>query len=142
MRDALAPSGFEPIAGLRTSPFLDHVGPLFFRRTGPAVVLGLRVGPAHTNARGLAHGGLLLTMADVALGYQLAFSEEPPARLLTVSMSADFTGAARLGDWVEAHVDSQRLGARMAFANAYLTVRGERIARVSAVFSRASAERE
>ena len=135
------PPGFEPIGSLRSSPFLDRVGPFFVRRDGRALVLGVRVDEAHTNARGRAHGGVLLTMADVALGYQLAFMEDPPARLTTVSMSADFAGAARRGDWVEARVEVQRLGARMAFANAYLSTGTERIARVSGVFLRDAAPR-
>src|SRR6202521_5858011 len=114
------PNGFRPMVELRTSPFLDRVGPFFFRREDRDLVLGVRVGEAHANARGTAHGGLLLTLADVALGYQLAFSQDPPVAATTVGISADFLGAASLGDWVEARVDMQQLGARMAFANAYL----------------------
>jgi uncharacterized protein (TIGR00369 family) len=136
------PEGFEPVGQLRTSPFLEHVGPFFVRRREKEVVLGLMVGAAHLNARGMVHGGVLTTMADVALGYQLAFLEEPPARLTTVSMSIDFVGGARLGDWVEAHTEVVRLGTRMAFANAYLMAGATRIARVSGVFLRAGAASE
>ena len=130
------PQGFRRMAELRTSPFLDRVGPFFFRREDRDLVLGVRVGEAHANARGTAHGGLLLTLADVALGYQLAFSQDPPVAATTVSISADFLGPASLGDWVEAHVEMQQLGSRMAFANAYLTAGDKRVARVSASFLR------
>jgi acyl-coenzyme A thioesterase PaaI-like protein len=99
------PKNFRPIAELRTSPFLDRVGPLFFEWRGKKLVLGLRIDPSHANARGTAHGGLLLTLADVALGYQMALSQEPPIRATTISMSADFIGGAAVGDWLEAHVD-------------------------------------
>ena len=51
-------------------------------------------------------------------------------------MSADFAGSARIGDWLEAHVDILKVGGRMAFANAELVVGTERIARVSGVFAR------
>lgn len=101
------PDGFRPL--FRTSPFL---------------------------ARGTAHGGLLMTLADIALGYDLAYSEEPPASLTTANLTADFAGSAGLGDWLEARVDIQKLGGRLAFANAYLTVNDERIVRASAVFVR------
>ena len=131
------PADFEPLERLRTSPYLERVGPLYFKREGNTLVLALRVDKTHANARGSAHGGLLLTLADVALGYQLAFSVDPPAGATTVGMSADFLGGAQVGDWVEARVDTHQLGARMAFANAYLTVDGKRIARVSGVFLRA-----
>jgi len=54
--------------------------------------------------------------------------------MVTVNMSIDFAGTAAAGDWIEVSVDIQRAGKRMAFANAYLERRGERIARVSGVY--------
>jgi acyl-coenzyme A thioesterase 13 len=129
------PAGFEPL--FRSSPFLDTVGPFFYRKEPDGgFVVGLRVLPKHANARGSAHGGLLLTLIDVALGYRAAFSQDPPAALTTASVTADFVGTAKLGDWVEAHVDVQKVGSRLAFANAFLMVNGERLVRASAVFSR------
>lgn len=129
------PAGFEPL--FRSSPFLDTVGPFFYcKKADGGFVVGLRVLPKHANARGSAHGGLLLTLIDVALGYRAAFSQDPPAALTTASICADFAGTAKLGDWVEAHVDVQKVGSRLAFANAFLVVNGERLVRASAVFSR------
>ena len=120
----------------RTSPLLELLGPFYSRGAGTGLVLGLRVAKKHTNARGFAHGGVLLTLADVALGYAAEGYADPPARLITVSVSADFAGRAEPGDWVEARVDVQRVGVRMAFASAYLHVGERRIARTSAVFAR------
>lgn len=131
------PPGFEPL--FRTSPFLGTVGPLFYRRDPErGLVIGLRIAEKHANARGMAHGGLLVTLADIALGYRTAFGEDPPAGLITANLTADFAGAAQVGDWVEAHVDVQKVGSRLAFANAFLVVDGERIVRASAVFTRAA----
>jgi acyl-coenzyme A thioesterase PaaI-like protein len=128
------PEDFEPL--FRTSPFTETVGPLYYRKGSNPLVLGLRILEKHTNARGFAHGGVLLTLADIALGYGLAFREDPPAALITASLSADFAGSAKIGDWIEAHVDIQKSGNRLAFANAYLMVGRERILRASAVFAR------
>jgi acyl-coenzyme A thioesterase PaaI-like protein len=137
MSEPNPPPGFEPL--FRTSPFLDTVGPLFCRRDPQrGLVIGLRIAAKHTNARGIAHGGLLLTLADIALGYHTAFSQNPPAGLITASLTADFAGSAKAGDWIEAHVDIQKIGGRLAFANAFLTVEDERIVRASAVFARAA----
>jgi acyl-coenzyme A thioesterase 13 len=133
------PVGFEPL--FRTSPFLDMLGPFFYRRTECGLVIGLSVADKHANARGGTHGGLLLTLADVALGYTAAYSEDPPLMLTTVHISADFAGHARVDDWVEAHVDVQKIGRRLVFANGYLKVGVERIARVSALFARDGAAR-
>lgn len=135
MPEANPPAGFEPL--FRTSPYLDTLGPFFHRRQGEGFVIGCRVAAKHANARGTAHGGFLMSLCDVALGYRAAFSETPPATLITASVTTDFAGAARIGDWVEAHVDVQRIGGRLAFANCYLKVGEERIVRASAVFSRA-----
>ena len=132
------PEGYAPL--FRTSPFLDAVGPFYFRRDGERLIIGLRILEKHANARGVAHGGLLMTLADIALGYNTAYQEDPPASLVTASLSGDFAGAAKIGDWVEAHVDVQKIGRRLAFANAYLTVDGERILRASAVFARSAAK--
>ena len=126
------PEGFVPL--FRTSPFLDAIGPLSSKGAGAEMVIGLRIEEKHTNARGLAHGGVLATVADVALGYCLATSTEPPTAMVTANLTLDFAGSVKVGDWVEARVDIQKLGTRMAFANAYLSVKTERIARASAVF--------
>jgi uncharacterized protein (TIGR00369 family) len=134
------PPGFEPL--FRTSPFLDTVGPLFHRREADgSFVIGLRILAKHANNRGGAHGGLLLTLIDIALGYTTAYSQDPPAALTTANISADFAGAAKVGDWVEAHVEVHKVGSRLAFANTYLVVNGERIVRASAVFTRDDAAR-
>jgi uncharacterized protein (TIGR00369 family) len=133
-----APGGFAPL--FRTSPFLDAVGPFYYRRDGTRLVIGLRILEKHANARGLAHGGLLMTLADIALGYNTAYQEDPPGSWVTANLTADFAGAATLGDWVEAHVEVQKSGKRLAFANAYLVVRDERILRASAVFARSAAK--
>jgi acyl-coenzyme A thioesterase 13 len=117
------------------------LGPFFYRRTEHGLVIGLSVADKHANARGSAHGGLLLTLADIALGYTAASSEDPPLVLTTVNISADLAGHARIGDWLEAHVDIQKVGQRLVFANAYLMVGVDRIARVSAVFARHVAAR-
>jgi len=62
---------------------------------------------------------------------------DPPTRLITVSIFANFAGSVRLVDWVEARVDVQRVGGRMAFVNAYLHVGDRRVVRASAGFARA-----
>ena len=141
------PAGFTTL--FRTSPFLDAMGPFYQRTEGDNLIIGLRITERHTNTRGTAHGGLLITMADIALGYNAAFvgvakesGAAPSALLTTANITADFAGSAKLGDWVEAHVDVQKVGGRLAFANAYLWVGDERIVRASAVFSAASKRSE
>ena len=129
------PAGFEPL--FRSSPFLDHLGP-FFMRNAPdgSFAVGLRVLPCHANGRGGAHGGLLMTLCDIALGYRTTTSTTPRPMLTTASVTADFAGAAKVGDWIEAHVDVHKVGSRLAFANCYVVCERQRIVHASAVFVR------
>jgi acyl-coenzyme A thioesterase PaaI-like protein len=60
------PPGFEPL--FRSSPFLETVGPFFYKKEPDGrFIVGLRILPKHATARGGAHGGILLTLVDVAL---------------------------------------------------------------------------
>lgn len=126
------PEGFKPL--FRTSPALDLIGPIYCRGEGLDLVLGLRVEPKHCNARGTVHGGILAAVADVALGYTLGFSTDPPTALVTANLTLDYAGTAKIGNWLETAVDVQKRGSRLAFANCYITVGAERIVRASAVF--------
>jgi acyl-coenzyme A thioesterase 13 len=126
------PSGFKPLS--RTSPLLDLVGPVYARGAGSDLVLGLRAETKHCNARGTVHGGMLATLADVALGYTMAFASDPPGNLVTANLSLDYAGTAKAGDWLEAQVDIQKQGSRLSFANCYILVGAQRIVRASAVF--------
>jgi uncharacterized protein (TIGR00369 family) len=110
------------------------IGPLYSRGEGAELVIGLRAERKHCNRRGGVHGGILATLADITLGYSLAFSTEPPTAAVTANLSLDFAGAAKEGDWLEARVDFHKLGARLAFGNCYITVEDNRIVRASAVF--------
>jgi len=128
-----APLGFKPL--FRTSPVLDLIGPLYFRGEGKDLAIGLRAEAKHCNSRGTVHGGILATLADVALGYTMAFASDPPSNLVTASLSLDYAGTARAGDWLQAHVDVQKQGSRLSFANCYILVGEQRIVRASAVFA-------
>jgi acyl-coenzyme A thioesterase 13 len=128
------PEGFRRVERPRPNPFNDMVGPFYERRRGKEVSLGLRIEERHTNSRGICHGGLLATMADLALGYS-ALATGGHASFVTVSLSLDFAGSAKPGDWVESEVEVQKAGARLAFANCYLLANGVRIVRANAIFA-------
>ncbi len=127
-----APEGFGPL--FRQSPVLELIGPVYSRGKGKDLVLGLRVERKHCNARGTIHGGIIAALADVALGYTVAFASTPPVAAVTVTLNIDFAGTATVGDWLETAVDIQRQGSRLAFANCYVSAGAQRIVRASAVF--------
>ncbi|MEK7736279.1 MAG: PaaI family thioesterase [Pseudomonadota bacterium] len=128
------PDGFRLLS--RGGPILAMLGPLYYRKDAQdRSVIALRIEEKHLNIRGIAHGGMLVTLADSALGIALSMSQTPPQAMVTVNLSTDFADSAHSGDWVEAHVDIQRVGKRMAFANCYLHVGEKRILRASGVFA-------
>lgn len=89
---SMIPEGFTPL--FRSSAFLDLLGPIYNQRIDAGLVIGLRAEAKHCNARGLVHGGVLSSLADVALGYNSAFAEEPPTPLVTSSLTIDYAGTA------------------------------------------------
>jgi acyl-coenzyme A thioesterase 13 len=133
------PEGWRPLPGL--SPFNALVGPLYERRVDTNLSLALRIEAKHTNSRGLCHGGVLATLADLALGYAMqAAGGGGSVGFVTLHLSLDYAGSAKLGDWIESAVEIQRVGSRLAFANGYLVAEGQRIVRASAIFARAGKE--
>ena len=127
------PTGFTPL--FRSSPFLDLLGPLYNKKNDATLVIGFRAEQKHCNARETVHGGVFSSIADVALGYNAAFNGAEPVPMVTASLTIDYVGAAKLGDWIEAHTDVQKVGRSMAFANCYFIVNDKRIARASGVFN-------
>ena len=126
------PEGFEPL--FRSSPYLDLLGPIYNQKSAEGLVIGLRAQEKHCNARGLVHGGVFSSLADVALGYSAAFHGKEPTPMVTASLSIDYAGSAKLGDWMEIYCDVQKVGKSMAFASCYFLVGTKRIVRASGVF--------
>jgi len=127
------PAGFERLK--RGGPYMASLGELYCRRNDKQIVIAMRIDTRHTNMRGIAHGGMLSSLADSALGLGLSLYCQNQHSFVTVNLSTDFVDAARPGDWVEAHVDVQKLGRRIAFANCFLQVGERRILRASGVFA-------
>ena len=121
--------GFDRIPD--PGPFLEHVGPVL--QDGD--VVGLRVEARHLNSSGMAQGGLLATLVDFAMGRAIRASTERDRRAATVSLTTDFLGAAKEGDFVRARTEIEGLGGTLAFADCSLTVDDREIVRGRAVFA-------
>jgi len=115
------------------SAFAKHLGDFYERQSPTGRSVAIRVQPQHCNSQGVAHGGFLLALADLALSYGTYEAGDAPPRI-TMSLTTDFAGVAREGEWVEAHVDVQKAGRRVIFANCFICVGDRRIVRASGVF--------
>jgi acyl-coenzyme A thioesterase 13 len=129
--------GFGPAA--RTSAFLDLIGPVLQAGSGDRLRLGLEADARHVNAKGSVHGAVLSALADVGLGYAAASSQSPPIGMVTTSLTTDFIGAARLGQWLETRLDGCKIGRATVFAWGVITADGAPCARMSALFQRLEA---
>jgi len=128
------PAGFRLLN--RGGPYLAHLGPWYYRRDEKGrIVLAIRVEERHTNNRHIAHGGLLLTLCDTALGIVLSGSREPPQPMVTVNLVSNFVASARPGDWLEAHVEVTRIGTRLAYGTCRLMVGDGCIMTASGIFA-------
>lgn len=80
--------------------FAGQIGPLYRRLDSSGVTMGFRVDERHTNGMLNAHGGMLMSLADMAWGHVV--SVETSSYWVTVRLTCDFLSAAKMGDWIEA----------------------------------------
>jgi uncharacterized protein (TIGR00369 family) len=132
------PGGFEPHD--RKSGLTDPWEPLYSRKSGGTVVLGLRAGPVHANSRGFVHGGLIGALADNAMGLSCARTLGHTGGLVTVNLNVDFLGRALEGQWLEFDTVYVKPGRTLCFAQAFVTADGQPCARANAVFRVIGAE--
>jgi uncharacterized protein (TIGR00369 family) len=126
------PEGFEP--HFRKSPFTEPWEPLYSKKTDKAVVIGLRLAKAHTNGRGLIHGGLIASLADNAMGYSCAQATGWTTSFVTISLAVDYVGSAQIGQWLAVESDVIRTGSTICFAQSLIKADDAVIARANGTF--------
>lgn len=121
---ANAPEGFTPI--ISSNPFGAHIGPIFEKIEGDGFVRAIRVSDKHLNSGGVAHGGVLMTFADIVLG-QAMLNATGGGPAVTVRLVSDFIAPAKDGVWVEGRAEVSRAGKTLIFVSGALTVEGKTI---------------
>lgn len=127
---AKIPVGFTPI--ISENPFGKAVGPIYEKTGKDGWVRGFLVGEKHTNRGGIAHGGVLMTFADIVLA--TAALEVADLPLVTIQMNSNFVAPARLGVWVEGRGRITRRTKDLVFVNADLSADGKPILSASGIF--------
>ncbi len=131
--NALAiPPGFT--RNPRKSPLTDPWEPIYWKQTEDAIVIGLRLDTPHTNARGLIHGGLIAALADKAMGHSCGYKLGPAFSLVTVNLSVDYIGSAKIGQWLAVESEVLKSGRTICFVQSIITADDEPIARANATF--------
>ena len=107
--------------------------PIWSKRVGGAIYMGVVSAPAHCNSRGLVHGALLTALADNAMGLSCALGQGE-RQLVTVNLAIDFVASARQGQWVEVQPSVVRNGSSLCFASALILADGKPCARANGTF--------
>lgn len=68
------------------------------------------------------------------MGLTCARRFSPPVGLLTVNLSVDYYGVAKVGQWLAFEPRHVRTGKTLCFADLFVTVDGEPCARANATF--------
>jgi uncharacterized protein (TIGR00369 family) len=136
MSAELVPDGFE--RHTRRSGLTDPWQPIYARRSSQGVTLAIRASAAHANSRGFVHGGLITALADNAMGLSCGQAVGNTASLVTVSLTIDFVGSAKVGEWLEVRSEVIKTGKSLCFASALVLADDSVCARASGVFKLAS----
>ena len=127
-----APADFEPLSA---SPFTELIGPLYINTAGELPVLAVRVSSQHANRRGRAHGGLLMTLADVALSRAVHAQLPAGGTLATADLHIAFLEGVADGAWLEAIPAIDRIGRGLVHASCVLRSGTVEVAKVLATFA-------
>ena len=79
--------------------FGRQIGPLFEKRDETGVYRAFRVEEYHTNGMMNAHGGMVMTFADMAWG--AAVENDEDSWWVTIRLLCDFLSGAKHGEFVE-----------------------------------------
>ncbi len=100
---------YDPI-----DPLENHVGPFFWKELEDSIQhFILKAEARHCNRHEIVHGGLMMTMIDLAM--VVAAKETWDEQLVTVSLNSEFVDAGRAGDLIEANGELVRRTGSMAF---------------------------
>lgn len=91
------PEGYQLLPWHRG--FGRQIGPLFERRGEDGITRAFRVEEHHTNGMMNAHGGMLMTFADMAWGAAVESDED--SWWVTIRLLCDFLSGAKHGEFVE-----------------------------------------
>ena len=130
--DIEIPEGFERLPeGLG---FTDNLQPCYIHRSDEGVVVGMPVQKRHGNTMGICHGGVLMTLSDIAAATNLNHARGVVTGSPTVNLSVDFIGAAKVGEWIYSEPHSVTVKRRFGFSSGLILNEKGVVARYSGTF--------
>lgn len=119
---------------LRLSGVNAHIGPMRFAAGAKGEwYLALELDERHMNLGGICHGGVLLTVADTAMG-TAAFEARGRRLCATIGLQSQFVAAAKKDQTLLAHVMLDRLAGGLAFMQCELHAGGRLCMRATGIW--------
>jgi uncharacterized protein (TIGR00369 family) len=136
----MEPDGLEWRA-LRPSGFNAYVGPMRFAPAGDGLsYAALDLDERHMNVGGVCHGGVYMTLADVAMG-AAAYEAGGRHPCATIELQGHFIAAAKRGQVLLAEARLDRLVGGLAFMHCELSSGGRLCLRASGIWKFLSSKR-
>ena len=108
-------------------PFEMNSGPFYLGKgNNGETIVALEVSQSQCNSGLVAHGGLIMTLADLAVCHE-AVKNLGNLRALTVSLTANFLKPAKKGTVLKAFPEVSHRTKRTAFAEAYILADDEKV---------------
>ena len=85
----------QPAGSLDTIPFMRELGAVLLRAEGGQAELQLDLEPRHLNSWGVGHGGVVMSLLDVAMARAGRSLEQDAPGTVTVEMKTSFFAPAR-----------------------------------------------
>ena len=126
------PSDF--VLHTRSSAVTKPWEPIYACQREGSFRLGLVIGEAHANSRGMLHGGVIAALADNAMGLTLGHAMGGAQRFVTTALSIDYFGAGKAGQWLEMVPRIVGQGKSSGVVDALVLADGVTIARANATF--------
>jgi acyl-coenzyme A thioesterase 13 len=125
----IAPTTLPPGAeNISRGGFNLYAGPVWrLPPEGELRRFALVVEGKHMNGSGSLHGGVLMTLADIAMS-QTSRAVSGAKSCRTVALTCDFVGPGKLGDVIEARVRVTRQTRTLIFLSADLVCAGRPVA--------------
>jgi len=119
---------------IRGEGFNAHIGPIRFAVAGPqrwhaAIALGAQ----HMNSGSVCHGGVLLSLADVAMGAS-SYAAGPDHACATITLDAKFLAAAKEGQTLLAEARQLRKVRDLSFMECEIWAGGRRVMTASGIW--------
>ncbi|MFK7944169.1 MAG: PaaI family thioesterase [Paracoccaceae bacterium] len=121
--------------------FNAHFGPLDFARTGDSSwQASLELQDHHLNRGGVCHGGVYMSLADVAMG-AAAYEAAGEKACATIDFKAHFLAAAKRGQTLLADARLNRLVSGIAFMECTITAGGRTCLTANGIWKYLKSER-